>query len=169
MKLIKVEDLKERMAQKTVIVIDVREPAEYRTEHIPGAHSIPLGDVAPSKLPSTDLPVVLHCRTGRRCVEAYGKLIQQHPSLELYTLEGGIVAWNAAGYPVERHGRAMLPIDQQAQLAAGIMALGGVALGTFVHPGFYALCAMVGAGLTFAGLTGWCGMAKVLAKMPWNR
>jgi len=42
-------------------------------------------------------------------------------------------------------------------------------LGALVHPGFYALSAFVGAGLLFAGLTDWCGMAMLLAKMPWNR
>jgi hypothetical protein len=47
--------------------------------------------------------------------------------------------------------------------------LTGVVLGLFVSPGFFGLSAFVGAGLTFAGATGWCGMAKLLAVMPWNR
>ena len=47
--------------------------------------------------------------------------------------------------------------------------LGGVALGVWVAPAFLALSAFVGAGLVFAGTTGWCGMAKLLAIMPWNR
>jgi hypothetical protein len=38
-----------------------------------------------------------------------------------------------------------------------------------VNPAFYALSAFVGAGLTFAGATGWCGMAMLLKTMPWNR
>ena len=45
----------------------------------------------------------------------------------------------------------------------------GVVLGTWVAPGFYGLSAFVGAGLIFAGISGWCGMAKLLAFMPWNR
>jgi hypothetical protein len=45
----------------------------------------------------------------------------------------------------------------------------GVALGTWVHLAFYGLSAFVGAGLVFAGITDWCGMAMVLAKMPWNQ
>ena len=45
----------------------------------------------------------------------------------------------------------------------------GTILGTWVHPAFYGLAAFVGAGLTFAGLTDWCGMAMLLAKMPWNQ
>jgi len=38
-----------------------------------------------------------------------------------------------------------------------------------VAPGFYALSAFVGAGLIFAGTTGFCGMAHLLGLMPWNR
>jgi hypothetical protein len=55
------------------------------------------------------------------------------------------------------------------QIAAGSLVLLGVVLGQVIAPGFYALSAFVGAGLTFAGITGWCGMAKLLALMPWNR
>jgi hypothetical protein len=45
----------------------------------------------------------------------------------------------------------------------------GVALGALVSPTFYALAGFVGAGLMFAGATGFCGMARVFAAMPWNR
>jgi hypothetical protein len=45
----------------------------------------------------------------------------------------------------------------------------GVVLGATVAPGFYALSGFVGAGLLFAGVSGFCGMARLLAVMPWNR
>jgi hypothetical protein len=45
----------------------------------------------------------------------------------------------------------------------------GVVLGLSVHPAFFGLSAFVGAGLTFAGVSGFCGMARLLAIMPWNR
>jgi hypothetical protein len=54
-------------------------------------------------------------------------------------------------------------------LIAGTMVLTGVILGAFVNPWFLALVAFFGAGLTFAGATGTCGLALVLFKMPWNR
>ena len=44
-----------------------------------------------------------------------------------------------------------------------------MSLGYFLNPGWYGLAAFVGAGLTFAGLTDICGMAFVLAKLPWNK
>jgi hypothetical protein len=45
----------------------------------------------------------------------------------------------------------------------------GTLLGLFAHPGFFAIPAVVGAGLSFAGITGFCGMARLLAHAPWNR
>jgi hypothetical protein len=45
----------------------------------------------------------------------------------------------------------------------------GLILGTWVAPGWIALSWFVGAGLVFAGVSGFCGMARLLAVMPWNR
>ncbi len=77
-------------------------------------------------------------------------------------------AWRRARLPM-REGRKRLPVDRQVQLIAGLMVLTGVALGTLVNPWFLAIAAFFGAGLTFAGATGTCGLALVLMKMPWNR
>ena len=54
-------------------------------------------------------------------------------------------------------------------IAAGSLVLIGVLLGALVRPEFYALSGFIGAGLVFAGVSGFCGMAKLLALMPWNR
>ena len=54
-------------------------------------------------------------------------------------------------------------------LASHLIQLLGVLLGLLVHPGFFAVAAFVGAGLTLAGATGFCGMARLLAFAPWNR
>lgn len=55
------------------------------------------------------------------------------------------------------------------RIVAGAMVLTGVILGRFVHPAFLLISAFVGAGLIFAGITDWCGMGLLLAKMPWNQ
>ena len=78
------------------------------------------------------------------------------------------MAWRRARLPV-REGRKRLPVDRQVQLIAGSMVLTGIALGTLVNPWFLAISAFFGAGLTFAGATGTCGLALLLLKMPWNR
>ena len=58
---------------------------------------------------------------------------------------------------------------RQVQIVAGSLVLLGVVLGTTVSPLFLLLSGFVGAGLVFAGLSGWCGMAQLLALAPWNR
>jgi NitT/TauT family transport system permease protein len=53
--------------------------------------------------------------------------------------------------------------------ALTLLVLTGVLLSIFVAPLWIALAGFVGAGLSFAGMTGWCGMAQLLGMMPWNR
>ena len=89
--------------------------------------------------------------------------------MEIYNLEGGIDAWRTAGLPVQEGERKTLPLDRQVQLTVGLLLLTSVALTVLVHPAFIWLAAFFGAGLTMAGLTGFCGMALVMARMPWNK
>jgi hypothetical protein len=66
-------------------------------------------------------------------------------------------------------GRKTISIERQVRIGAGSFVLIGTVLGRLVHPAFYLLAALVGAGLVFAGVTDICGLAIVLAKAPWNR
>ena len=83
-------------------------------------------------------------------------------------VEGGTKAWEAAGLPVVR-GQGMISIERQVRIGAGAMVLLGVVLGAWVDPYWFFLSGLVGAGLIFAGVTDWCGMGLLLAKMPWNQ
>jgi rhodanese-related sulfurtransferase len=83
-------------------------------------------------------------------------------------LEGGIEAWKRAGLPVQVE-RRPIDLNRQVQIATGGLVVLGALLGVLVTPLFYLLSAGVGAGLTFAGMTGFCGMARALAAMPWNQ
>ena len=84
-------------------------------------------------------------------------------------MDGGTDAWVNAGLPIARGTRNVLPLDRQIQMTAGLIILTGAILGTWVNPWGYALSAFVGMGLTMAGLTGFCPMAILMAKMPWNK
>lgn len=147
-----------------VRLIDVRTPAEHGEVHIDGSGLMPLDRLDPSAVVG---PCVLVCRSGKRAEQALQKL-EAAGCRDLAVLEGGVNAWESAGLPVTR-GKAVLSLERQVRIAAGLLVLTGVGLGNWVHPGFYGLAAFVGAGLTFAGLTDWCGMAMLLAKMPWNQ
>ncbi len=169
MKTIAVSELKKRLDNDEVLLIDVRELAEHRSECIEGACLIPLGEICLEKLPSTKRPIVIHCRSGKRSSDACAKLLASDPSLDVSSLEGGIVAWSQAGYSVKKSASNILPLDRQTQVAAGLLVLLGTILGALVNPTFYLLSGVVGGGLMFAGITGWCGMARLLAIMPWNK
>ncbi len=169
MKTITAAELKKLLDKKEVLLIDVREPAEHRSECIEGACLIPLNGVSLEGLPLKSKRIVVHCRSGKRSAHACLKLLAEDPSLDIYSLEGGILAWQQAGFHIKKSGPAVLPLDRQTQLAVGFLVFSGSVLGASVDYLFYILPVCAGLGLMFAGFTGWCGMAKLLAKMPWNK
>jgi len=164
-----VHELKEKMERGEVLLLDVREPAEYKTECIEGAYLLPLSELCCEKLPQTTKPLVIHCHAGKRSEEACKRLLAQNPQLEVYSLKGGISEWKNAGYPTFCSGRNVLPLIQQVQFTAGLLVFLGLLLGLLVNAWFYIIPGFISLGLMFAGLSGWCGMAMLLAKMPWNK
>lgn len=149
------------------LVLDVRSPLEFESERIEGSLNIPLDqlDARVEEIrEGADLVVI--CRTGVRATIAAESLARAGRRARV--LEGGLHAWRRARLPL-REGRKRLAVDRQVQLIAGSMVLTGVILGVLVNPWFLALAAFFGAGLTFAGATGTCGLALVLMRMPWNR
>jgi len=84
-------------------------------------------------------------------------------------VEGGTQAWLDAGLPVNRGESRVLPLMRQVQIVIGIISATGAALALAVNPWFAILPLITGGGLLFAGVTGYCGLALVLAKMPWNK
>lgn len=170
MKTVDAATLKRWMGSGEAVVVDVREPAEHAAEKIHGATLLPLGAVNKSALPETSgKKLVIHCRSGKRSASACEKLLAEDPTLEVYNLEGGISAWGAAGHAVAATGKFFLPLDRQVQLAIGLMLIAGSVLGALFSPAWFLLTGLIGAGLTLAGLTGFCGLAMVMARMPWNQ
>jgi rhodanese-related sulfurtransferase len=147
------------------LVVDVRMPAEYRAVHLEPSLSLPLDELARRRgeLPP-DRELVLVCRTGARARLAAAELTGLHTRV----LEGGLVAWQEAGHPVVE-GKAHMSLERQVRVIAGAMACLGGALAVTVSPWFGLLPAFVGAGLVYAGVTDRCGMAMLLARLPYNR
>ena len=89
------------------------------------------------------------------------------PLMPGYPRKSTIERWQKEGLPV-CHEKAPFPLFRQIQIGAGALVLLGI-LGSYVwHPMFW-LSAFVGAGLVFAGITGFCGLGLLLARMPWNK
>lgn len=171
--LIRPQDAEERRRKgESLCFLDVRSPAEYRAVHATGAKLVPLDELQPRKLAaehgiSERNPAILLCAGGNRARKAAEKFhVEGIP--HCLVVEGGTKAWEVAGLPVVR-GQGMIPIERQVRIGAGTMVLAGVVLGSWVDPLWFFLSGFVGAGLIFAGITDWCGMGLLLAKMPWNR
>lgn len=154
------------------VLVDVREPIEYRAESIEHAKNLPLSQVT---IDEAHMPehrhkkLVIHCRSGKRSMMACEKLKKQNAPYDIWNLEGGIVAWKEAGLPVTSSGKSVLPLDRQVQLTIGLMIVLGMFLGHTVSYNWFILPLIAGLGLMNAGITGWCGLAKLIANMPWNK
>ncbi|UZK69877.1 rhodanese family protein [Sphingomonas sp. S1-29] len=148
-------------------LVDIRNADEHARLRIPGAIHLPLARVG--DLPRGAEPIVFHCRSGARTAGNAALLAHAAADAPAFVLDGGIDGWRGAGHPVIADRSQPIEIMRQVQITAGALVLAGVLLGLYVVPGFFALAAFVGAGLAFAGATGWCGMARLLGVMPWNR
>lgn len=159
-----------RLLKDGATLVDVREPDERARVWIPGSAHLPLSQLDQARLAAREgAPVLFHCRSGMRTKSNEAALGAKAGACQAFIVEGGIDAWRAAGLPVAENRKAPLEIMRQVQIGAGSLVLLGVLGGTFVAPWLYALAGFVGAGLVFAGATGFCGMALLLRHMPWNR
>ncbi|WPE21047.1 rhodanese-like domain-containing protein [Shinella zoogloeoides] len=161
------------LASGEAVLVDVREPDEFRAEHIACAASIPLSSLghtlAGAQIPA-DRKMIFQCLKGARGEAACRTAEAAGAGHAVYNLEGGIAAWKEAGLPVVGGARsAAIPLFRQVQIAVGILIAALVALGFSGLTAAFALAGVIGIMLVFAGTTGWCGMAMLLARMPWNR
>jgi rhodanese-related sulfurtransferase len=157
------------VAQPDVPVIDVRTPVEFAEVHVPQARSIPLDELKPGALQlAKDQPVYLLCRSGQRANKAAEKFAKEGFTQPI-VVEGGTLAWIDANLPVTRSLTKVISLERQVRIVAGAIVFTGVLLAHFVNFHFIWLSGFVGAGLVFAGISDFCGMGLLLAKMPWNR
>jgi len=90
-------------AGQKLFLVDVRRPDEFAAGHIPGAVNVPVGEIAdhPELLPADhDTCMMAYCRSGRRSAVAAPALFGMGYK-NVYSVPGGFIAWQAAGYPVE--------------------------------------------------------------------
>ncbi|WP_379057508.1 rhodanese family protein [Pectobacterium brasiliense] len=161
-----------KLLDEGAVLIDIRQPEEYAREHIVQARLHPLNSSARYALPDDEKEgqiVIFHCLSGMRSEQNADLLAQAVSPAAVFLLEGGMTAWKKAGFPTEVNRKQPIELMRQVQIVAGVLILGGVLLGYSVNSAFFLLSGFVGAGLLFAGITGFCGMARLLMKMPWNR
>ena len=167
-------DLRRRGEKLTLV--DVRTPAEFGEVHVDFAHNMPLDRLDPQQVRAlgSDGPVYFVCRSGGRSQKACEQMLAAGLK-DVISVEGGTAACEAAGIPVVR-GRKAMSLERQVRIAAGGLVAIGAALAAFgpeapvnwqaIGAG---LAGFVGCGLVFAGITDTCGMAMLIARMPWNQ
>ncbi|MGE3854298.1 MAG: rhodanese-like domain-containing protein [Planctomycetota bacterium] len=155
------------------VVVDVRETFEHALDHIHGSHLRPLSTFDPEAVRAefAGKRVVFYCRSGRRSADAGNRYrFCTGGSEPVYHLEGGITAWHAAALPVDRLAtRPPMDVMRQTQISMGTFVLLFTALGAFVSPWLLLGTAVVGGGMVYAGASGSCAMANLIALLPWNR
>ena len=100
--IVSVSQTKALLSNPNVVILDVREQQEYDQSHIAGVRLIPTGDL-PNRLAEIprDKTVIVTCRSGNRSAAAT-KFLREQGYTDVHNMEGGIIAWQAAGYPVEK-------------------------------------------------------------------
>jgi rhodanese-related sulfurtransferase len=158
------------LVREGAILVDVREPDERAREKIAGTEHLPLSRLDAAAPTWRSKTVIFHCRSGARTLANADRLAAKlGAGCEPCVLEGGLDAWKKAGLPVETDRSQPIELQRQVQIGAGSLAFFGTLLGLLVSPWFFAVTLFVGAGLMVAGLTGFCGMARLLVYAPWNR
>jgi rhodanese-related sulfurtransferase len=153
-----------------LVIVDVRTEVEHAVVHAVGVDHMPLDKFNASDLKKKydGKTIACICKAGTRGGKAAQSLIDAGCT-RVANITGGTEAWIAAGLPVERGAGSIIPLERQVLIGAGTFVLTGVLLSHFVSPLWIILPAFVGCGLVVAGVTGFCGLGMVLARMPWNR
>ncbi len=169
-KMITAQELQGLKSQgKRIVIIDIRNPDEFAREHMPESHSVPLSELTKEKLNCCEDAdyVVVHCQAGVRTCQAIPQLDQLLPQYQI--LEGGLNAWKQSGGALETNKKAPIPIQRQVFICVGILIVLSLILAHWVSPWFNLLILFFGFALFFAGITGFCALAKLLSKLPYNQ
>ncbi len=173
MKAISPKEAFEKYQNAKARLIDVRTPIEYRTVHAAGAEAHEIGSLDPDYInqeqftKDKERELIFLCARGVRARRAAEKFEAQGFG-NTYAGQGGTDSWLASNMPVER-GEVVVGLERQVRIAAGGLVFLGTLLGAFVSPYFLIIPVFIGAGLVSSGITNTCGMAMLLARMPWNR
>ncbi|MEW8000525.1 MAG: rhodanese-like domain-containing protein [Candidatus Thiodiazotropha endolucinida] len=160
---------------KKIDLLDVRTGMEYGSGHIPGAKQLALDEISDESLiehlgdpkERDHASIYITCQSGFRAQQAAEQLYESGYQ-NLVFVDGGTEGWEQAGLPMQRCGR-VISMERQVQIAIGSLLLLKVIFGFTLHELFFLAGALIGLGLIMAGVTRWCGMARLVAIMPWNR
>ncbi|MBL63501.1 MAG: sulfurtransferase [Opitutae bacterium] len=167
--------LKKRLEKEEVVLLDVRTPAEYSKIHVEHATLLPLDSVDDKTIEQlkesvNGQEICAMCLSGRRAALLARKLLDAGFK-KVSILQGGIRSWEDAEFPLVRR-KGSIAVERQVRMLVGLVILVSCASLWFMptQPEWWlAVPGFLGLGLFFSGITGFCGLNKILRKMPWNR
>ena len=158
-----------------VTIVDLRTTAEVASEALSDTIHLPVQALDPDSFQQAisasekqHKTVYLLCQGGIRANKAV-EILSGKVEHDLVVIEGGLNALKTLGIKIVKGAGKVISLERQVRITAGALTVLGVVLGSLISPHWYGLSAFVGAGLMFAGITDTCGMALMLAKMPWNK
>jgi rhodanese-related sulfurtransferase len=163
------DQAKQMIEKQNAALVDVREPAEHASKHIPNARLHPVGNICASDISDHSQTLLIYCQKGMRGKKACEKLLADNPNLDVFNISGGIESWEQSGFETAQGTSKGMPLERQVQLSIGLLLLVFSILALSMSAAFTWVIALMGAALVFAGLTGFCGLARLLAIMPWNQ
>lgn len=149
--------------------IDIRTVSEALSEHLDGSLFLPFDLISRERLDGLGVgekTPILVCRSGSRAKQAAEALADD--GSDVAVLDGGLNNWKEKNLSF-RSGRKTIPLERQVLIGAGSMILLFTLLGMFASQAFFYLAIFMSCGMIFAGVSGACGMARVLVMMPWNK
>jgi rhodanese-related sulfurtransferase len=173
--------------EQACTLLDVRTEGEYAAEHLPGSRLVPLHELEKLAGQAKDggslhldapalerlglregVPTYILCQSGGRAKRA-ASILSSTGVEGCVVVEGGIDACRASGLELQKGESSVLPLMRQVQIVIGAVCATGAALALWKDPMFGLIPLFMGLGLLFAGLTGTCGLALLMARMPWNK
>ncbi len=153
-------------------MIDVRTRLEFYQVHAVGSLCVPLDTLNPelimaSRGERSREPLYIICKSGGRSAQACEAFVKAGFD-NVVNIEGGTMAWLAAGLPVNRGTKKRMSLERQVRIFVGLTIVTGTLL-AISNPWFLIIPGLLGASLTFAGLSNACGIGMIIAKMPWNK
>lgn len=163
-------ELHQLMISDDIGVVDVREGAEYRKEHIENAINCPLSEFDVDKI-SKFQKVVLYCKVGRRSAIACEELWQKNPNIEIFNLEGGIESWRLFKFETVTEDSSVIEgiITRQINVFVGIVTIIGIALAELHHSHWLILPVTLSVLLIAQEITGFPVLKRLVLSMPWNK
>jgi rhodanese-related sulfurtransferase len=169
--LISAADLYKLMDAKNVIMVDAEEYFGKEPNNLFGDIYYQYENLNPEIMSMhKDKNIVVYCNHGISSRFFARQLQAKYPEHKVMTLDGGSDALTKdAGMSCALNiTPAKMTITRQiCAIAGGIIVVGGMS--SLVWPAMTWLTISVGAGLCVSGLTGWCALANILLKMPWNK